>query len=95
MAEWIGIAFAIVASLIPLIKAFGYDQRRLEDMEQKLDDAKQDLNAKCARFDRMHGEHYKHAVDRNEHWTSREREQMDKRLTEIYDEIKAVRDKLQ
>lgn len=39
-------------------------------------------------FGKYHKLHFEHAKDQDSHWTSREREDLDRRLTEIYDCVK-------
>ena len=80
MAEWIGIGVTLFFSLLAVVKSYGYDKRRMEDLENKV-----------RQHDRLHAKHFEHTVDQNAHFTPRERDELTKKLDLILDELIEMR----
>lgn len=67
--QWIAIIVSLGLALATIIKSYGYDKRRMEDLEALV---KKSLE--------QSKEHYDHAKDENAHWTKRERDENSKKL---------------
>ncbi len=79
MSEWVAIALTILGSGWSLVVSYGYNRRRMEELEKEL-----------VRSFKYHTEHYQHAKDdqvhfqdMEKHWSSRERDDLNKRLDKI------------
>jgi hypothetical protein len=67
-----------VVTLIALLVSMRY---RGQDMSAKtLTDALEPINKALLRHDKDHEYHYKHASDKDSHWTGRERQDLGKRM---------------
>lgn len=90
MAEYIGLAVALVLGALALARTYGEDvggtTARFKAVDQTID-----------RFTKYHLEHFEHAESDQEHfkdtemhWTRRERDQLQKTLDDMHSDIKTL-----